>query len=83
MAAIALCGLFAVTAGVFLAWRGSQWGLNALLYDNKAFAIQEIDVQTDGVIALDQLRRWTGVRMLKVPHLLLLADEARATRAQK
>src|SRR6185369_15970004 len=63
MAAIALCGLFAVTAGVFLAWRGSQWGLNALLYDNKAFAIQEIDVQTDGVIALDQLRRWTGVRM--------------------
>ena len=26
------------------------------------FAIQRIDVQTDGVIAPDQLRRWSGVK---------------------
>ncbi len=61
MIALGLVTLFAGVAGVYLAWRASEWGLNALLYENKAFAIQQIDVQTDGVIALDQLRRWTGV----------------------
>lgn len=62
MAAIALGSLFAAMAGLYLAWRTSEWALKALLYENKAFAIQEIDIQTDGVIALDQLRRWTGVQ---------------------
>jgi hypothetical protein len=63
MAAIALGSLFVVLAGLYLAWRASEWTLNALLYENQAFAIQDIDVQTDGVIALQQLRRWTGVRI--------------------
>ena len=63
MAAIALGAVFAGVAGLFLAWRASDWALNALLYENNAFAVQEIDVQTDGVIALDQLRRWTGVQI--------------------
>jgi POTRA domain, FtsQ-type len=61
MAALALGAVFAGVAGLFLAWRATEWALSALLYENKAFAIQQIDVQTDGVIALDQLRRWTGV----------------------
>src|SRR5215469_8625567 len=61
MFALALLTLFSAIAGLYLAWRASEWALNALLYENKAFAIQQIDVQTDGVIALDQLRRWTGV----------------------
>jgi cell division septal protein FtsQ len=63
MAAIALGSLFAALAGLYLAWRASEWTLNALLYENQAFAIQDIDVQTDGVIAPEQLRRWTGVRI--------------------
>jgi cell division septal protein FtsQ len=62
MFALALLTLFAAIAGLYLAWRASEGALNALLYENKAFAIQQIDVQTDGVIALDQLRRWTGVQ---------------------
>jgi cell division septal protein FtsQ len=62
MAAIVLGSLFTAVAVVYLSWRASELALNALLYENKAFAVQEIDVQTDGVIALDQIRRWTGVR---------------------
>lgn len=60
--AVALGSVFAGIAGLYLAWRASEWALNALLYQNRAFAIQQIDIQTDGVIALDQLRRWTGVQ---------------------
>src|SRR5271166_5053474 len=63
MAALALGALFTGVAGLYLAWRSSEWALNVLLYDNKAFAIQQIEVQTDGVIALDQLRRWTDVQV--------------------
>jgi cell division protein FtsQ len=32
------------------------------LYRNPAFAVLNVDVQTDGMIAPDQARRWTGVR---------------------
>ena len=62
MAAIVLGSLFTALAAVYLSWRAGEVALNALLYENKAFAVQEIDVQTDGIIALDQIRRWTGVR---------------------
>jgi cell division protein FtsQ len=48
-----------------------------LVYENKAFAIQDIDVQTDGVIGLDQLRRWMGV---KPGQNLLALDLARVKR---
>ena len=60
-----------------LLYRGGDWALNRLVYENKAFAIQEIDVQTDGVIGLDQLRRWTGV---KPEDNLLALDLARVKR---
>lgn len=63
MAAIALGTLFAGVAVLYVVWRSSEWALDALLYENKAFAIQELNVQTDGIIALDQLRRWTGVQI--------------------
>lgn len=62
LAAIALGSVFAGIAGLYLAWRASDWALNALLYENRSFAIQEINIQTDGLIAVDQLRRWTGVQ---------------------
>jgi cell division septal protein FtsQ len=63
LAAIALGGIFIAVAGIYLAWRASECALNVLLYNNKAFALQQIDVQTDGVIAPDLLRRWTGARL--------------------
>src|SRR5882672_6961927 len=47
---------------LYLAWCGGNWAMTRFIYENKAFAVQEIDIQTDGVIALEQLRRWAGVK---------------------
>jgi hypothetical protein len=70
---VALAFLF----GVFLLWRAGEWGLNLLVYENKAFAMRELDLQTDGIIALDQLRRWTPA---KPGENLLALDLARIKR---
>lgn len=40
----------------------ADWGLERLIYQNPAFAIHTVEVQTDGVISLEQLRRWAGVK---------------------
>src|SRR5689334_9471252 len=66
-----------VAVGVYLLWMVGNLALNKLIYQNKAFAIEEIDLQTDGIIATDQLRRWTGVR---AGQNLLALDLARVRR---
>ena len=48
--------------GLYLFWRAGEWTLDRFIYENPAFAIQRVEVQTDGVIAPEQLRRWTGVK---------------------
>jgi cell division septal protein FtsQ len=48
---------------IYLLWRAGDWALNRFVYENKAFAVQELDIQTDGVISVEQLRRWSGVRL--------------------
>lgn len=77
MAAIALGLVFTTVFSFYLVWRAGEWALNRLVYENKAFAVQEIQVQTDGVIAVDQLRRWAGV---KPGENLLALDLARVKR---
>jgi hypothetical protein len=47
---------------LYLVWRIGEATLNVFVYENPDFAIQQIDVQTDGMIAPEQLRRWTGVK---------------------
>lgn len=49
--------------GLYLLWRTGEWALDKFVYENPTFAIQSIEVQTDGVIAPEQLRRWTGVKL--------------------
>jgi cell division septal protein FtsQ len=75
--AISLGTLFAVVFGFYLLYRTGDWALNRLVYENKAFAIKQIDVQTDGVIAAEELRRWAGVRL---EENLLALDLARVKR---
>ena len=75
--AVSLCCLALIVGGAYAVWLAGAWSLNRLVYQNKAFAIEEIDVQTDGIIALDQLRRWTGVRS---GQNLLALDLARVRR---
>src|SRR5437879_7508983 len=75
--AIALGAAFATVFGAYLLWRTGEWALDRLVYENKAFAIQDLEIQTDGVIPLSQLRRWAGV---KPEQNLLALDLARVKR---
>ena len=56
---VALAGPF---FGLYLIWRTGEVLLDKFVYENTDFAIQNIEVQTDGVIAPEQLRRWSGVK---------------------
>jgi len=62
LAAMAFGVLFGTVFGLYLFWRAGQWALDYFVYENPEFAIRRIDVETDGVILPDQLRRWTGVK---------------------
>src|ERR1039458_8448565 len=75
--AISLGAVFAALFGLYLVYRAGEWALNRLVYENKAFAIAEVEVQTDGVISVDQLRRWAGV---KPAENLLALDLAQVKR---
>jgi cell division septal protein FtsQ len=77
VSALTLALTFATIFVLVLIWRGGQWALDRLVYQNPAFAIQEIDVQTDGILAIDQLRRWAGV---KSGENLMALDLARVKR---
>ncbi len=60
---IVLMVLGSVFLGLILVWRGGEELLRRFIYENPAFAIHHLEVQTDGIIAIDQLRRWAGVRL--------------------
>jgi cell division septal protein FtsQ len=62
---------------VYVGWRAGEWGLKKLVYENKAFAIRVLDIQTDGSILRDQLQRWAGVQ---VGQNLMALDLARVQR---
>jgi len=59
------------------AWRGGQWLLDWLIYKNDAFAIQQIEVQTDGVLTAETIRNWA---MVKIGQNLMALDLARVQR---
>ncbi len=63
LGAVVLAVTFGTVFGLYLFWRAGEWALDKFVYENSEFAIRHIDVQTDGVIATDQLRRWSGVRL--------------------
>jgi len=62
LATIAVCILFGTILGLSLLWCAGAWALDKFIYENSTFAIQNVKVQTDGVIAPEQLRKWTGVK---------------------
>jgi cell division septal protein FtsQ len=63
LAALAAGILFGTVFGLYLLWRTGEWALDKFVYENSAFAIQHVEVKTDGVIAPDQLRRWSKVKL--------------------
>lgn len=68
---------FGTVLGLYAAWCLGEFALNKLVYENKSFAITRVDVQTDGVISPDQLRRWSGVRLGQNLLALRLEDVKR------
>ncbi|HLX70929.1 MAG TPA: FtsQ-type POTRA domain-containing protein [Verrucomicrobiae bacterium] len=68
---------FGTVFGLYALWCLGEFALDKLVYENRSFAIQKIEVQTDGVISSDQLRRWSGVR---AGENLLALDLARVKR---
>ena len=62
---LVMISLFVITGtflGIFLLWRTGEFALDAFVYNNPDFAIQQVQVHTDGVIVPEQLRRWSGVK---------------------
>lgn len=47
---------------LFGLWRGGEALLKHKVYENPYFAIDQVEVETDGVLAPEQLRSWAGVR---------------------
>lgn len=77
LARISFFVLFGTVFGLYLLWKTGELALNTLVYENQDFAIELIDAQTDGNIAPEQLRRWTGVKMGANLIALHLADVKR------
>jgi hypothetical protein len=63
LAALTAGILFGTVFGLYLLWRTGEWALDKFVYENSEFAIQHVEVMTDGVIAPDQLRRWSKVKL--------------------
>jgi cell division septal protein FtsQ len=63
LAALTAGILFGTVFGLYLLWRTGEWALDKFVYQNSEFAVQHVEVKTDGMIAPDQLRRWSGVKL--------------------
>lgn len=59
----ALLAATAVLATLYAGGRGWQWVRTHWIYDNEAFALNTIEVHTQGWVTPDQVRQWAGVRL--------------------
>jgi len=48
---------------LFIGWRGVDWAVKEFVTENPAFVTKTIDLQTDGVLTTEALRRWAGVHI--------------------
>ena len=76
-AGLGVGGIVALALFVLLFWRGGEWLLSYAAYDNPTFAIQHVEVSTDGVISPAVIRRWA---MVKPGENLLALDLMRIKR---
>jgi hypothetical protein len=64
----------AISSGIvlvlFVSWKGGEFLVDQYVYTNPSFAIDQIDLQTDGIIPLEQIRAWANVK--KGQNLLAL-----------
>ena len=69
--------IFGALVVLFLGWRGVDWATREFVTENPAFNTKAIDLQTDGVLTTEALRKWAGVR---VGENLMALDLARIKR---
>jgi cell division septal protein FtsQ len=62
MLGVGVAIVFSLTLAALIVWRGGAWMLDKLIYKNEAFAIRQIDVQTDGVLGTNVIRYWAKVK---------------------
>ena len=88
LAALAL----AIVAIITVCWQGGAFALNRLVYENKSFSVKQLDYRTDGIITVDQLRKWAGVRsgdnllkldLLRIKRNIELAPRVRAASVER
>src|SRR2546426_12653335 len=77
LATTALCVSIGTVTTLYLLWRGGVWALDQFVFENEAFAVRDLNIQTDGTIPIAQLRQWAGV---KPGDNLLALDLARIKR---
>lgn len=69
---------FAVLVAGILTWRGGKFLLDHFFYKNEAFAVRQIDVQTDGVLSADTICKWAevkqGINLLAVDLMRVKRD---------
>jgi cell division protein FtsQ len=59
---VGLSAVFILTVIGLVLWRGGRWLLDSWIFKNDQFAIRQIDVQTDGVLTAETIRRWAMVK---------------------
>jgi hypothetical protein len=62
-AATLITRLLGAATLVFVVWRGGDWALDEFVFHNPAFAVQSIDIETDGILSTAQLRACAGVKL--------------------
>jgi hypothetical protein len=57
----ALVVALGTVVGLFLVWRGGEWALRELVFENHSFAVRTIQSK-EKVIRAEEILRWSGVR---------------------
>ncbi len=48
--------------GLFLVWRGGEWALREMVFENHSFALQKVQVEGGEFVPPSEIMRWSGVR---------------------
>jgi cell division septal protein FtsQ len=63
LAGVVVVVLVSLAVVALVLWRGGQWVMDGLIYENDAFSIQKLEVQTDGVLTQEAIRNWASVKI--------------------
>ncbi len=47
--------------GLLVIWRGGEWVLRELVFENRAFAVRTVEIEGEGAIPRAEILRWSGV----------------------